>query len=326
MSRNKRSDDRWVAGSRTKSWQDDVLALRTFVYESVGVMTVLVPVWMIVVVALGHGALVASDPSSLLLHLFVGLASVIAVVPLMLVAQQAIAALCRGTPSNRREGMVPMRLAILLTSYYFAAIAFGLIAAGSPTRPLSADPAVILTGAIAIGLLLASLAVALIEALHARPKRATADQASAFRRLGYYSLIPMALLAPAWVVDGREFLGVGTGVGGQVGFVLAVTIAPIMFAGQQLLVLLASKDPRSRRGHAVSRRLAIALSIYYASAVVLGLAVIDRGSSVLTRLLGTTLAEPSSLIAGGATATMILSLAGCIVIATRDLRRVKSIG
>lgn len=267
----------------------------------------------------------ASDPGSLLLHLFVGLASVIMVVPLMLVAQQAITALGRGTSSNRREGMVSTRLAILLTSYYLAAIVFGVVAAGNPARPLSTSPAVVTTGALAIGLLLASVVIALIEAAQDRPSRASSAPASALRRLCYYSLIPMALLAPARVVDGRELLGVGAGIGGQVGFVLAVTIAPIMCVGQQLLIFLVSKDPRSRGGHAVTRRLAIALGIYYASAAMLDLAVIDGGSSALTRLLGTALAEPSSRIAGGATATMILSLAGCIVIAIRDLRHAKNI-
>lgn len=325
MSGDKQDDGiRQLVVNLRKARRDDGVALRTFCYASLGLMTVLLPIWVVVVVALGHGALVGSDPGSLLLHLFVGLASVIAMVPLMLVAQQAITVLGRGTPINRRQGMISMRLAILLESYYLAAIVFGLIAAGSPARPLSASPAVVFTGAIAIGLLLASAVIALIEAVQGRPIRANA-QASALRRLCYYSLIPMALLAPAWVVDGRELLGVGGGVGGQVGFVLAVTIAPIMFAGQQLLVFLASKDRRSRRSRAVSHRFAVVLSVYYASAVVLGLAVIDGGSSVLTRLLGTGFVHPSSVIAGGATATMILSLAGCIVIATRDLRRAKNI-
>jgi hypothetical protein len=285
-------------------------------------MTVLVPVWMMIVVALGHGLLVAKTPTSLLLHLFVGLAAVIAVVPLMLVAQQGITALVRATPINRRQGMVSTRLAVLLMSYYLAAVVFGLLAAGSPTRPLSADPAVVLMGAIAIGLLLASLVVALLEAVQARPKHATADQASRLGRLGYYSLIPMALLAPAWVVDGRELFGVGAGVGGQVGFVLAVTIAPLLFAGQQLLVLAASNNSESQRSHAVSRRLAIALTVYYASALVFGLSVVDAGASVLTRLLGPGFAEPSSVMAGGAAAVAIVSLVCCAVIAVGDRRRI----
>jgi len=322
MRSNRRDDEttQLVANLR-KSRDDDIVALRTFCYTSIGLMTVLVPMWVTIVVALGHGLLVAKTPASMLLHLFVGLAAVIAVVPLMLVAQQGITALVRATPINRRQGMVSTRLAVLLMSYYLAAVVFGLLAAGSPRRPLSADPAVVLAGTIAIGLLLASLVVALIEAAPAVKRTHPRDRGFTLRRLGYYSLIPMTLLAPAWVVDGRELFGVGAGVGGQVGFVLAVTIAPVMFAGQQLLVLVASKNPESRRRHAVSRRLAMALAVYYASALVLGLSVVDTGASVLTRLLGPGFAAPSSVMAGGAAAVAIVSLVCCVVVAGSGWRR-----